>query len=151
MMSVRTNVAQYNKNIADELEYEELVEAHIEDEFKQHLLRKKKEGDKLGAVCGVIMIVATIVGLGLLFAPVLSSPDPSNFEPEGQARRGVRRHHDRGDHRRARAFVRAGAQLARSFELRARGHLRHVVLDGVACRRHALRYRGAAHERVRPS
>lgn len=83
MMSVRTNVAQYNKNIADELEYEELIEARIEEEFKRNLLRKKKEGDKLGAVCGVIMIVATIVGLGLLFAPVLSSPDPSNFEPEG--------------------------------------------------------------------
>lgn len=59
------------------------MEAHIEDEFNQYLLRKKKEGEKLGAVCGVIMIVATIVGLGLLFAPVLSSPYPSNFESEG--------------------------------------------------------------------
>ncbi len=83
MMSARTNVAQYNKNIVDELEYQELIEAQIEEGLKRSLLRKKKEGDKLGAVCGVIMIVATIAGLGLLFGPVLSSPDPSNFEPEG--------------------------------------------------------------------
>lgn len=36
-----------------------------------------------GAVCGAIMIAATIIGLALLFAPVLASPDPSNFKPEG--------------------------------------------------------------------
>lgn len=29
------------------------------------------------------MIVATIVGLALLFAPALIAPDPSAFEPEG--------------------------------------------------------------------
>ena len=29
------------------------------------------------------MIVATIVGLGLLFWPVLTSPNPDAFEPEG--------------------------------------------------------------------
>lgn len=83
MMSARTNVAQRNKTIADELEYEDILNAQIEDDIKQHLLQKKKAGDKLGAVCGVIMIVATIVGLGLLFGPVLSSPDPSSFEPKG--------------------------------------------------------------------
>lgn len=83
MMSARTNVSQRNKTIADELEYEDILNAQIEDDIKQHLLQKKKAGDKLGAVCGVIMIVATIVGLGLLFGPVLSSPDPSSFEPKG--------------------------------------------------------------------
>ena len=29
------------------------------------------------------MIAATLVGLALLFAPVLASPDPSSFQPEG--------------------------------------------------------------------
>lgn len=66
-----------------------------------------------------------------------------------QARRGMRRHHDRGHHRGLGAAVRAGFELARPFELRTQGNLRHVVLDGVAGRRHALRHRGAAHERVR--
>ena len=82
MMSARTNVSQRNKTIADELEYEDILNAQIEDDIKQHLLQKKKAGDKLGAVCGVIMIVATWPKRGL-FRPVLSSPDPSSFEPKG--------------------------------------------------------------------
>ena len=44
---------------------------------------RDRHGKKLGAVCGSIMIVATIVGLALLFAPALIAPDPSAFEPEG--------------------------------------------------------------------
>ena len=40
-------------------------------------------GKKLGAVCGVIMIVATIVGLALLFAPVFSAPNMDSWTPEG--------------------------------------------------------------------
>ena len=29
------------------------------------------------------MILATIVGLGLLFYPIFTAPDPAHFEPEG--------------------------------------------------------------------
>ena len=51
--------------------------------MKDALLARKRHGKKLGAVCGSIMIVATIVGLALLFAPALTAPDPDAFEPEG--------------------------------------------------------------------
>ena len=83
MLLGRTNIAQYNKDAADELEIEDIVNAQVDDEVKDALLSRKRHGKKLGAVCGSIMIVATIVGLALLFAPALIAPDPSAFEPEG--------------------------------------------------------------------
>ena len=79
----RTNVAEYNKNVADELEVEDILTAQVEDEIKSTLLKRKRKNTKVGALCGVIMLFFTIVGLGLLFIPILSSPDPSNFQPEG--------------------------------------------------------------------
>ena len=78
-----TNVAQYNEDVADELELSDIVNAQVKTEVKEALIARKRHGKKLGAVCGSIMIVATIVGLVLLFAPVLALPDPSSFEPEG--------------------------------------------------------------------
>lgn len=83
MLLGRMNIAEYNKNAADELEMEDIVNAQLDAEVKDALISKKRHATKTGAVCGVIMIVATIVGLVMLFAPVLSSPDPSNFQPEG--------------------------------------------------------------------
>lgn len=83
MLLGRMNVAEYNRSVADELEMEDIVRAQVDAEVKDALLARKRHGRKLGAVCGVIMIVATIVGLALLFAPVLSSPDPSEFDPRG--------------------------------------------------------------------
>lgn len=83
MLLGRTNVAEYNRNASDELEIEEIMNAQIREEIKDSLIRKRKRGRKVGAVCGAIMIVSTIVGLALLFAPVLASSDPSNFRPEG--------------------------------------------------------------------
>ena len=83
MLMGRTNVDEYNKSIADELEIEDIVNAQVDAETKAKLISNRSQKKKLGALCGVIMIAATIGGLGLLFAPVLSSADPSNFEPEG--------------------------------------------------------------------
>lgn len=83
MLLGRTNVAEYNRSAADELEIEDIVSAQIDAEVKDALLNRKRHGKKLGAVCGSIMIVATIVGLALLFAPVLAAPNPDAFEPEG--------------------------------------------------------------------
>ena len=83
MMLGRVNVAEYNKNAVDELELEDIVNAQVDSEIKEALLAKKAKTSKSGAVCGAIMIFATIVGLVLLFAPILASPDPSNFEPGG--------------------------------------------------------------------
>ena len=83
MMLGRTNVAEYNKSAADELEMEEIVNAQVEAEIKDALLQRKRKSNKVSALCGMIMIFFTIIGLALLFIPILSSPDPSNFEPEG--------------------------------------------------------------------
>lgn len=83
MLLCRTNVAEYNKAVADELEIEDIVNAQVDAEVRDALLSRKRHGKKLGAVCGSIMIVATIVGLALLFAPALATPDPSTFDPEG--------------------------------------------------------------------
>lgn len=83
MMLGRTNVAEYNKSVVDELEMEEIVNAQVEAEVKDALLQRKRKSNKVNALCGMIMIFFTIIGLALLFIPILSSPDPSNFEPEG--------------------------------------------------------------------
>ena len=83
MLLNRTNVAEYNKNIADELELEDIMNAQLDAEIKDALVNKKRHATKTGAVCGAIMILATIAGLAALFAPVLTAPDPSNFDPEG--------------------------------------------------------------------
>lgn len=79
----RTNVAEYNKSVAEELEVEDIVNAKVDEEVRSALLEKKRSDDKVGAVCGVIMILSTIVGLVLLFIPVFSAPDMDAFNPEG--------------------------------------------------------------------
>ena len=83
MLLGRTNIAEYNKSAVEELEVEDIVNAQLDEARREALLDRKKGGRKLGAVCGVIMIAATIVGLAALFAPVLASPNPDSFEPEG--------------------------------------------------------------------
>lgn len=83
MLLGRTNVAEYNREAADELEIEDIVSARVSEEVRDSLLRRRRHGKKLGAVCGTIMLVATIVGLALLFFPVLTSSDLSSFDPEG--------------------------------------------------------------------
>lgn len=85
MLYSRTNVQSYNDSVADELEMEDIVNAQVSQDLKEALVGKKKHSKKIGAVCGVIMIAATIVGLVMLFAPL---GDPSNwiegsFEPLG--------------------------------------------------------------------
>ena len=83
MLLGRTNVAEYNRSVAEDLEVEEIVSAQVDEEVREALLERKRSGDRVAAVCGVIMIVATIVAFILLFAPVFSSDDLSNFNPEG--------------------------------------------------------------------
>lgn len=83
MLFVRTNVAEYNKSVGEDLELEEILDMQVDEARREQLLRQNQKNKKLGAVCAAIMIAATIVGLALLFAPVLASPDPDAFEPEG--------------------------------------------------------------------
>ena len=83
MLFVRTNVAEYNKSVGEDLELEEIMNMQVDEARRKELLHLKRENDKLGAVCAAIMITATIVGLALLFGPALASPNPDAFEPEG--------------------------------------------------------------------
>ncbi len=83
MLLGRVNVAEYNRSVAEELEVEDIVSAPLDDERREALLASRRADQKIGAVCGAIMIVATIIAFVLLFAPVLSSPDPDAFEPLG--------------------------------------------------------------------
>lgn len=83
MLLGRTNVAEYNRSVAEDLEVEEIASAQVDEEVREALLERKRSGDRVAAVCGVIMIVATIVAFILLFAPVFSAGDPSSFRPEG--------------------------------------------------------------------
>ena len=83
MLLGRTDVAEYNKSTAEELEVEDIMSAQVDDARREAMLAHKRKDEKLGAVCATIMIVATLVGLGLLFGPVLTAPDPDAFEPAG--------------------------------------------------------------------
>lgn len=83
MLNGRTDVEEYNRSAAEELEIEDIASAQIDAARKEELIGRRRRGKRLGAVCGAIMIAATIVGLMLLFVPALSAPDPSGFEPEG--------------------------------------------------------------------
>ena len=107
MLLGRTNVVEYNRSVADDLELEDIASAQLDDARREELLRRKRKSDRLGAVCATIMIVNRYT------------------------------------------YSLAGAHLAQPRRLRARGHLRHVVLARVAGGRPHLRCRGGALEGVR--
>ncbi len=73
MMLARTNIAQYNLKAAEVLESHEIATANIPEAEKQELLRTQKADKRIGAICGVIMIIATIVALLMLFLPMAGS------------------------------------------------------------------------------
>ncbi len=80
LMYGRTNVAEYNKSVADDLELEEIANLTVEEEYKAALLQKKRHSQKVGAVCAVIMLVATAVGLLLLFAPLFGGQNIDDID-----------------------------------------------------------------------
>ena len=83
MLLGRVNVAEYNRGVAEDLEIEDIVSAELDEVRREALLASKRADQKIGAVCGAIMIVATIVAFALLFAPVFSAPDLDAWQPEG--------------------------------------------------------------------
>lgn len=75
MTLARVNIAQYNRTAAEVLEAEEIAHAPIPPERKSEMLASHREDKRIGAVCGVIMIVATIIGLLMLFVPIAQGGD----------------------------------------------------------------------------
>lgn len=70
MMGGRVEVEQYNQNAALDLEMDEIVRLQTQDSIKEQLVSRKRLDQKIGAICGTIMILSTVVGLLMLFIPV---------------------------------------------------------------------------------
>ncbi len=85
MILGRTNVAEYNKDAADELEMEDIVNSQLDQRVKDALMNHKAKSNKVGALCGAIMLMATIVALALLFMPMgqAGTWNWGEFNPEG--------------------------------------------------------------------
>lgn len=85
MLLGRINVAEYNRSAAEDLEIEDIVNAQIDEARRTELLEQKRLGGRIGAVCSVIMMAATAIGLLLLFVPLGSSGAwrGGDFNPEG--------------------------------------------------------------------
>ena len=72
----RTNIDQYNRSASEVLDAYEIANAPLSAERKQEMLQNRHTDKRIGAVCGTIMIVATIVALLMLFLPTASdNPD----------------------------------------------------------------------------
>ena len=76
----RTDAAQYNQKASESLEKSEITASPtIPEEDKPELVRALEKTDKrIGAICGTIMIIATIIALLMLFGS-LASGAPSNY------------------------------------------------------------------------
>ena len=83
MMHSRTKIENYNNDVMDEHELEELVCLCSDPQMRQALegsmgmsyediLRKKRHDKKLATICGIIMLVATAIALIWLFIPVMN-------------------------------------------------------------------------------
>lgn len=67
MMLRRVNVREYNNSAVDVLEAEDIEGLALDQKETARLLERKKRSSRTGSLCGVIMLVATVVGLCLLF------------------------------------------------------------------------------------
>lgn len=72
MMLGRTNIDQYNATAAEYMEVSDIESANVSEDAKQEMLNTKKLDQKVGAVCGTIMILATAIALLMLFWPMAS-------------------------------------------------------------------------------
>ena len=72
MMLGRLNIRAYNKeDVVDNLELHEIEGLDIDAAEREQLVEAKRTSQRTEAVCGIIMLVATIVGLAWLFGSVL--------------------------------------------------------------------------------
>ena len=67
MMYGRVNVNAYNRDAAEELDAEDIANLKLDDAKKEALLRERAVNKRVGGICGVIMLVATIIALAWQF------------------------------------------------------------------------------------
>lgn len=70
----RTNIAAYNQSAGEVLTAHEIEASSLSPEQKQVAMKEHKSDKRIGSLCGIIMIVATIAGLVQLFVPEYHSP-----------------------------------------------------------------------------
>lgn len=77
------NIESYNRKNAEKMGWSPDDVAVEGNPSQETLAHAKVRDKKVTGITSVIMIVATIIGLLLLFVPILSTPDPSHFTPVG--------------------------------------------------------------------
>ncbi len=70
----RTNLAEYNQSAGEFLTPGEIESSDLTDSQKQQAITVHKADKRIGALCGTIMMVATIAGLVMLFVPTYWTP-----------------------------------------------------------------------------
>ncbi len=69
----RINIGDYNKTAGELMEPSDIENANVSPERKREMLSARKTEKRAGAVCGAIILIATIVGLVMLFVPEYQS------------------------------------------------------------------------------
>ncbi len=70
----RVNIDAYNMAAGEVLTSSEIMKTNLSQDQKDRLEATNKSNRQIGAFCGMIMIMATIVGMILLFVPQCQSP-----------------------------------------------------------------------------
>ena len=70
----RTDIATYNHNAGEVLEAHEIESLDLPEDQKRALMKTHKTDQRVGSICGIIMILATIAGLVMLFVPAYQTP-----------------------------------------------------------------------------
>lgn len=65
----RTNLDEYNEKSGELLSAEEINSSDLPEDQKKAMLSAHRSDKRIGAICGTIMMVATIIGLVMLFVP----------------------------------------------------------------------------------
>lgn len=71
IMLSRINIAEYNAATGEVLSEEEISSAAVTDEQRRAMMTAHDEDKRIGAICGTIMLVATIIALMWLFLPMM--------------------------------------------------------------------------------
>ncbi len=67
MTVARVDIDDYNEDSYEELSESEIRDADLPEDRKEELRRQHRRAERSNALCGAIMIVATIIGLVMLF------------------------------------------------------------------------------------
>lgn len=69
MNMAKMHINNYNMAAVETLSSYEIAELDVDESQKEYLIQSKKRSSRKGAVCGIIMLIATIAGLVMLFVP----------------------------------------------------------------------------------